>query len=142
MGRIIGLDVGEARIGVAVSDPMGIIAQPHKVIPGTKKNESMNGILELFKEFDISTLVIGIPKNLHGNLSKQGESIKKWVEKLQKKIPVCNIEFWDERHTSKQAHRVLSEGTKKSRREKGNVDMLSAVFILQSYLDNKSDKEN
>ena len=135
MKRIAGLDVGEARIGVAISDPMRIIAQPHTTIPGTNKKESINAIVSLFEEFDIEKLVVGIPMNLHGNISKQGVKIKKWIEKLQEKIPECEIEFWDERHTSKQAKRVLSEGTRKSRRQKGNVDLLAATFILQSYLD-------
>lgn len=132
--RIIGLDYGDSRIGVAVSDSLGLTAQPVCALSEktwTKQLEKLGAIVE---EYGAEGFVIGMPKNMNGTIGPRGEITRKFAAVLAEKFGLPVTE-WDERLTSSAAHRALLEGNVHGEKKKGKVDMLSAVFILQGYLD-------
>ncbi len=129
--RVLALDVGNRRIGVAYSDPLGISANP---LPYIENNEKVfENIKKLVEEYDIGELVVGLPLTLKGEEGEQARITKAFVEELKKHIPDIPVEFVDERFTTSLAEQHLRETTKKSKRKK-KVDSLAAVFILKTYL--------
>ncbi len=131
--RVIALDVGEKRIGVAVSDPMGWTAQGVETIftRGTEKDVAR--IAELLAEYDTDRLVVGLPRSLSGETGPQAERIMAFVENLTERG--WQVRYQDERLTTAQAHRTLIEGDVKRAQRKQVVDKLAATYILQSFLD-------
>jgi len=134
--RYIGLDIGTKRIGIAVSDPLCIIAQPVKTIKRQPEQQSIEEIRRLCKEYNVSTIIAGLPKNMNGTLGPQAQDVQKYSELIKEKMDVT-ILFEDERLTSKQAERILIEQNKKPSMNKELIDMASAVIILQQYLDKR-----
>ena len=135
MSRILGLDIGLKRIGVAVSDPFGVTATPLEFILNDEK--VFEKINDLIKNYKISKIVIGLPLTLKGEEGEQARYTKEFVENLKNHIPQdIEIIFIDERFTSSLAEKTLSQTKKKNKKEK--IDSLSAVFILQTYLDRLS----
>lgn len=135
MNRILGLDVGLKRIGVAVSDPFGVTATPLNFIPNDEK--VFEKINDLIKNYKISKIVIGLPLTLKGEEGEQARYTKEFTENLKNHIPQdIQIIFVDERFTSSLAEKTLFQTKKKNKKEK--IDSLSAVFILQTYLDRLS----
>ncbi|WP_029519939.1 Holliday junction resolvase RuvX [Persephonella sp. IF05-L8] len=130
--RVLALDVGNKRIGVAYSDPFGISANPLPIIQNDEK--VFEKIKELVKEYDIGTIVIGLPLTLKGEEGEQAQKTKEFAERLKQEIPDIPIKFVDERFTTTLAERQLRETTKKSKR-KQKLDSVSAVYILKTYLD-------
>ncbi len=131
--RILALDVGEKRIGVAVSDPMGWTAQGVETIftRGTEKDVAR--IAELLSEYDTDRLVVGLPRSLSGATGPQAERIMAFVQHLTERG--WQVRYQDERLTTAQAHRTLIEGDVKRAQRKQVVDKLAATYILQSFLD-------
>jgi putative Holliday junction resolvase len=135
LSRILGLDIGLKRIGVAVSDPFGVTATPLEFILNDEK--VFEKINDLIKNYKISKIVIGLPLTLKGEEGEQARYTKEFVENLKNHIPQdIEIIFIDERFTSSLAEKTLSQTKKKNKKEK--IDSLSAVFILQTYLDRLS----
>ena len=136
MKRVLGIDYGLKRTGLAISDPLGIIASPLETID--TKN-LFNYILYLNKKEKISVLVIGLPLNLKNKLFDIEENIKEFIEKIKTYLPEIEIERIDERFTSKIARNFLNiySDKQKIRRKKENLDKVSASLILQSYLERK-----
>ncbi len=136
MKRVIGIDYGLKRTGLAISDPLGIIASPLETI---ETKNLLNYILDLNKKEKISVLVIGLPLNLKNKLFDIEENIKEFIQKIKTYIPEIEIERIDERFTSKIARNYLNTytGKQKIRRKKENLDKVSASLILQSYLERK-----
>ena len=132
--RILGLDWGESRIGVAVSDLLGLTAQPVCVISEKDTDLQIEKIIEQADLFGAEKIVIGMPKNMNGSIGERGEKTQEFVALLSEKTDLPII-FWDERLTSVAAHRALAEGQVSGKKRKGIVDKLAAVFILQGYLD-------
>jgi putative Holliday junction resolvase len=136
MNRTIGIDYGRARVGVAVSDPLGIIASPIETVPSAK-------IIEYLQKYSISEtverFVVGYPLNLNGSPASAAPDVDAFIKKLQKVFPDVPIALEDERFTSVLAHRAMIDGgmKKSDRRDKSSVDKISAAIILQSYLDKK-----
>ncbi|NPA12692.1 MAG: Holliday junction resolvase RuvX [Aquificae bacterium] len=130
--RKIALDIGDKRIGVAVSDPFGISITPLEPIQNTK--EAFEKIKSLVEEYDVDTVVVGLPLTLKGEEGEQAKKVRKFVNKLQEYIPNIPIQFIDERFTTSLANQHLKQTTKKSKR-KQKVDSLSAVYILKTYLE-------
>ncbi len=130
--RIIGLDYGDSRIGVAVSDRMGLTAQPVGTLSEKTWAKQLDKLAEIVEEYGAESFVIGMPRNMNGSIGERGEITRKFSGMLQEKTGLPVVE-WDERLSSVAAHRTLNEG--QVRNKKGKVDMLAAVFILQGYLD-------
>ncbi|MFH0702644.1 MAG: Holliday junction resolvase RuvX [bacterium] len=138
--RYLGLDVGTKRIGISISDPLFIIAQPLKTIFRHSEQQSIEEIENLCKEYNVSVIIIGLPKNMNGTLGPQAQDVQFYAELIKEKIKV-DIVFEDERLTSKDAERILIEQNKKPSRNKELVDVVSAVLILQQYLDKRRQKK-
>lgn len=135
MGRYLGIDYGKKRIGLALSDIMGMMAQPFDVLEFKGLKNNIENILKIVKEKEVSCIVIGKPINMNGTEGEMVEIIKEFVEEL-KKFTDIKIEMIDERLTTAQAERVLvEEGNVSREKRKGLRDKLSATFILQTYLD-------
>ena len=137
MSRILGVDYGERRIGLALSDPLGIIAKPLKVIDRKKTPDYLSEILETAKEKDVKRIVVGVPFTLKGEHSKQTDIVKNFIDELFTlgKIQIIPI---DERLSSVAAKRSLQLQGVKTGHEKGRVDETAAAIILQEYLDSQS----
>lgn len=139
--RILGLDYGDARIGVAVSDPLGWTARGITVV--SRKNPidlmaSLKTLAEIAAEFQVETVVIGYPKNMDNTEGENCDKVKVFAKKLARILPNTPIEMFDERLTSARAAQVFIEvGLAKSKKRK-NVDKMSAALILQGYLDAKN----
>lgn len=134
--RYIGLDIGTKRIGVAVTDPLFISAQPLKTIDRMPEKKSIEEIDKICKEYNVSLIVAGLPKNMDGSIGFQAENVMAYTELLHKSLNIETV-FEDERLTSKDAERILREQNKKPSRNKGLIDVTSAVIILQQYLNRR-----
>lgn len=133
-GRIMGLDVGDKTIGVAVSDLMGLTAQGVKTIKRVGKKKDIEALKEIIKERQVNKIVSGLPKNMNGTLGPQGEKVIKFCELLEEETGI-KIEYWDERLSTVAAERTLIQGNVRRENRKGVIDMVAAVIILQVYLD-------
>ena len=135
--RIMGLDVGKKTIGIAISDPLGCVAQGVKTIlrDGTEQKDIKN-IEELIKQYDIELIVVGMPRNMNGTLGEQGNKILKFVEKLKDSLNL-HIETWDERLSTVAAEKILLSADVSRSRRKKVIDKLAAVIILKNYLDSR-----
>lgn len=134
MERIMGLDVGDRTIGVAISDPLLITAQSLKTIKRENQKKDIEDIVGIIKEYNIKKIVVGIPKNMNNTLGPQGEKVLDFVEKLKKKVDI-EIVMEDERLTTVQAEKLLIESDVKRKNRKKVIDKIAATYILQSYLD-------
>jgi len=134
--RVLGLDVGEKTIGVAVSDELGWTAQPVTVIQRTEAEDGIDAVRKMAQEYGAETIVVGLPKNMNGTLGPQAEKAAAFRAALAAvtDIPVV---MWDERLTTVAAQRVLLAADVSRRRRKQVVDKIAAVFILQNYLDSR-----
>ena len=133
--RILGIDFGTGRVGVAVSDPLRIIAQS----VGTFINNAgiIDTIVDIARRYDVGVVVIGMPFTLKGEKGMKAEEVDKFISRLKEKLNV-NVVPWDERFTSRIARQTLVQmgTTKKQRRtDKGKVDAMASALILQSFLD-------
>ena len=139
MGRIIGIDYGLKRIGLAVTDPLQIFASPLITIGPA---EFDNFIVDYLRTNEIDAFVIGYPVQMNNQPSESVVYINPFIKKLKKKYPEKHIYLADERFTSQMAFRTMIEGgvKKKNRQDKTMVDKISASIILQSFLDNKANK--
>ncbi|MBL7996656.1 Holliday junction resolvase RuvX [bacterium] len=134
-GRILAIDYGERRIGLALSDPMQIIASGLTTIQVQNENSAIQKIKKLVGEHEVILVVMGNPLDKNGSEGAKARQVKIFAEKLRQQIPV-NIAFWDERMSSVTAQKMLIETeSKKKRRTKEKIDELAAVVILRHYLD-------
>lgn len=134
------MDVGEKRIGVAVSDPLGITAQGLDTIKRTAIDEDLGAIAKLAKEKEACEIVVGLPLNMNGTLSENAKGVLSFIEKL-KGVTQVPINTWDERLSSKESERVLLEADVSRRKRKGVLDKMSAQVILQGYLASRQTKD-
>jgi len=133
----MGLDVGEKTIGVAVSDPLGCIAQGVKtILRAGSEQEDIKNIDELVKQYDIELIVVGLPRNMNGTLGEQGNKILKFVGKLKDNFNL-HVEIWDERLSTAAAEKILLSADISRAKRKKVIDKLAAVIILQNYLDSR-----
>ncbi len=136
--RILGIDYGDSRIGVAVSDPMGWTAQGLETVKSKESlKKAIARILEIIKQYDIKDIVIGYPLNMNGTAGPRTERTEAFIKKLLE-LDDFNIVKWDERLTTVSAHRTMNELGVKASNKKNIVDTMSAVLILQGYLDRRS----
>jgi putative holliday junction resolvase len=139
MGRIIGIDYGLKRIGLAVTDPLKIFASPLTTVSPA---EFDSFIISYLKTDEVDAFVIGYPVQMNNQPSESVTYINPFIKKLKKTYPEIHIYLADERFTSQMAIRTMIEGgvKKKDRQDKSIVDKISASLILQSFLDNRSNK--
>ncbi|MGB2698653.1 MAG: Holliday junction resolvase RuvX [Candidatus Zixiibacteriota bacterium] len=137
MSRTLGIDYGEKRIGLAISDPLGIIAQSLPTLILSKNQDILSELKNLIGEYEISTMVLGLPKNMDGTLGEVGKKVMEFGKELSQKINI-KVEFWDERLSSVESLKILRDEKRKIKRKKDLVDKISASLILQGYLDRKN----
>ena len=133
--RIMGLDVGDKTIGVALRDPMGWTAQGLEVI--RRKNdiqEDFQRLLEIIREYGVESILVGLPKNMNGTIGPQGEKVQAFVEQLKKEINLP-VKTWDERLSTVAAEKVLLQADVSRSKRKKVIDKMAAAVILQGYLD-------
>ena len=136
MGRIIAIDYGRKRTGVAATDSLQIIANGLATVPS---GEVVKFLSDYVRKEPVDRIVVGLPKQTNNEPSENMAYVKAFVTHLQRTIPNIPVEYYDERYTSVLAHKAMLEGglKKKKRQDKGLVDEISAVIILQSYLESK-----
>lgn len=135
-GRIMGLDIGNNTIGVAVSDLMGMTAQGITTIKRKSKKEDIEELKKIISEKQVNLIVSGLPKNMNGSIGPQAEKVMKFCEYIKEETGL-EIEFWDERLTTVSAEKMLIGGDVSRKNRKKVIDKLAAVLILQNYLDFK-----
>jgi putative Holliday junction resolvase len=132
--RIMGLDLGEKTIGVAMSDPLAITAQALLVIKRSKME--MEELNDLIADYDVEEIVLGYPRNMNGTLGERAKLTEKFADDLRKRFSVP-IRLWDERLSTVGATRALLEADLSRAKRKKIIDKMAAVFILQGYLDSR-----
>ncbi len=136
-GRFMGLDIGEKTIGIAFSDELGYTAQPFDTLQRKNLSSDLAAIGKLVEEQNVSTIVIGLPKNMNGTLGRQARLVTAFSKKLEQAVKLPLL-LWDERLSTVAANRVLLEADMSRVKRKKHVDKLAAAIILQGFLD--SDK--
>ncbi len=139
-GRILCLDVGDRKIGVAVSDEMQITAFPVAVVE--RNGTEIEAIAKIVHEKEAKIVVVGLPRNLKGEVGIQAEKVIGFLQMLKEKMPGIEFQLWDERLTSVIAKRMFSQIDLKYKSVKSKKDAAEAALILQSYLDGKEKSEN
>lgn len=136
MSRILSIDYGRKRTGIAVSDPMQIIANGLTTIPTC---HLFDYVVDYISKEPVERIIIGLPKQMNNEYSENMKNIEPFVNRLRKNLPEIPVEYVDERFTSVLAHRAMIDGglKKKARQNKALVDEISATIILQSYLESK-----
>src|SRR4029453_8204390 len=134
MNPILALDLGRARIGVAISDELQLLAHPLETIPAD--SQATSRLAQIIREKKVDHVVVGIPRQMNGQIGPAATEALRFVEKLRGILP-CPVVTWDERLTTVAAHRVLRDAGKKTRDTRGYVDQVAAQMILQGYLDRR-----
>ena len=133
--RVLAVDLGEKRIGLALSDPLRVTAQPLSVEPAIGPRKDVSRICELVVENDVDTVVVGLPLLLSGEEGENAAQARAFRDRLAARLPGVRVELWDERLTTAEAERVMVAADVRRRRRKQKIDALAAVLILQSFLD-------
>ena len=134
--RILGLDFGKKRIGAALSDETGLLALALKVIENRGEEKVLEELKEIVSSFEVEEIVIGLPKMMDGSLGQEAAKVHSFASCLRENFS-CPINFWDERLSTVEAQNILIQGDLSRKKRKKVVDKLSAVIILQGYLDKK-----
>ena len=133
--RILGIDYGDARVGIAITDPLGITAQGLETI---NRNGSDKIVLkrleELIEQYNVTTIVIGMPINMNGTKTERAEITEKFIHKMKCKFGKIPIETLDERLTTVEAHKTMNYLNVNKHKKRSIVDTISAVYILETYL--------
>jgi putative holliday junction resolvase len=137
--RILGLDVGSKTVGVAVSDEMGWTAQGIETIKINEERQQYGLVRlgEIIKEYEVESVVIGLPKNMNGTIGPRGEASQYYADMVQEKFGLPVV-LWDERLSTVAAERVLLSADVSRKKRKQVIDKMAAVMILQGYLDSKN----
>ena len=133
--RKLGIDYGDSRVGIAITDPLGITAQGLETVDYRGNDKILLRRLdEIFNEYEVDTIVIGMPYNMNGTKSFRAEATEKFIHKLKCKYNKMKIEIMDERLTTVEAHRTMNFLDINKNKKKNIVDTISAVYILETYL--------
>lgn len=139
--RMMGLDVGDATIGVAASDELGMIAHGITTIRRTSLERDLEALKAIINEKDIKVIVVGFPKNMNNTVGPRGQISIDFAELLKERFEGVEVVLWDERLTTASARRTLIEADVRRNKRKGVIDKLAAILILQNYLDMQSNKK-
>ena len=132
--RSLGLDIGDKRIGVALSDPEGILASPFTIINCKDERLDIEAITSIISQKQVKQIIVGLPRSMDGSIGKQAEKVKTFTQKLCEHTEVP-VQFRDERLTTVSAKRLRQAVNRKKTREKARYDAIAAALILQGYLD-------
>ena len=136
MTRILGIDVGEARIGLALSDELGMLAHPLETVQ-VKVGNPIKHVAEVVAREKITTVVVGLPRNMSGTYGPAADKAREFATRLQV-LTLCKVKFWDERLTTVAAQKQLHESGRNTKNSRQVIDQVAAVLILQGYLDSQS----
>lgn len=134
MGRILGLDYGRKRIGVAITDPLGLIAQPFETWQGLSRRAALDQVKKLVEGFEIEKVVLGLPLALSGNKGRMALEVETFAGLLRETVDVPVV-LWDERFSSVASHKAMHAMDLKPSRDKALVDRIAASLQLQAYLE-------
>jgi putative holliday junction resolvase len=137
VGRVLGLDVGLRRIGIAVSDPLGITAQGLETLQRKNKRQDFERLAQIIREYDVKEIVVGLPLRMSGAQGTQAGKMQEFAEELRKRFK-RPVHLWDERLTSAEANRLLRETDLSIEKRGKAVDRMAAVLILQGWMENRS----
>lgn len=132
--RIMGLDVGVKRIGIALSDPLGWTAQGHSVLQRTNFRADLEKIKEICNQNEVEKVIVGLPRNMNGTEGPKALEIRDFAADLQNYLQLP-LDFWDERLTTRGAERILIDADVSRQKRKKVIDKMAAINILQGYLD-------
>ena len=132
MSRVMAVDLGSVRTGVAVSDELGMLAQPWKTLPGG--DNALDAVVSAVGELKPSRVLVGLPRNMDGTYGPAAEHSRAFADQLRARVE-CTVDLWDERLTTVAAQRALRESGRKARDQRGVVDQVAAQILLQSWLD-------
>lgn len=133
-GRILGLDVGARRIGIAVSDPLGLTAQGLPTLQRRNRRYDQSELRKVVREYEVSEIVVGNPLRMSGQTGAQADKMAAFAEQIKQELSLP-VHLWDERLSTAEAHRLLDETGIRDARRKEVIDKMAAVLILQSFLD-------
>ncbi len=134
MKRILGLDLGQKTIGVAISDPLGFTAQGLTTIRRHNKGKDIEDLKKICDDYSVETIVIGLPKNMNGTIGPSGEIAMEFGKVVEEELKI-KVEFWEERLTTVAAHKAMLEADLSRNKRKKIVDKVASTYILQGYLD-------
>ena len=132
--RILGIDFGEKRIGLALSDPLGFTAQGLETLQRQNIKQVLSHIAEIVKKNEVGEIVIGLPVNMDGTHGFKAEEVMKFTRQLQEVVGI-SVKTWDERLTSREANRLMIEEGLSRKKQRENSDRMAATLILQNYLE-------
>lgn len=135
-GRILAIDLGDKRIGLAISDPLGMTAQGLPTLARRNTRQDQSFLRSVVKQYGIALIVLGNPLNMNGTEGSQSAKARQFAAQLSRRLKV-EVQLWDERLTSVEAERVLKESGMRPDRTAGAVDRLAAVLLLQNFLDSR-----
>ncbi len=135
MKRLLALDVGTVRVGVALSDPLGITAQPFDTLQ-RRDRSFFSDLQKIIADHEVAEIIVGYPVRLDGSKGPATVAIEQFVEELKKWTPLPVV-FWDERMTTAQAQRMMIDGDARRSTRKQHIDKIAAAIILQSYMDSR-----
>lgn len=138
--RIMGIDYGDSRVGIALSDPMGIMAHGLKTLPNKVYSKLLDAVADIANEYEVETIVLGLPKNMNGTFGPRVEVTRTFADDLTQRLPGVTIVFRDERLTTVEASTFLNATNTRGKSRKNVIDTVSAEIILQSYLDSNDYK--
>lgn len=133
-GRVLAVDFGERRVGLALSDPAGLIAQGLETIHTAGTGETLASIVDIVEEEQVREIILGLPVHMDGTAGEMAGKVEEFADQLRKKVS-CDVRTWDERLTSVSARRAMHEMGGAPRRNKGSLDRIAATMLLQNYLD-------
>jgi putative Holliday junction resolvase len=139
-GRILAIDFGLKRMGLAVSDALGITAQGLATLERTRSEDDLQHLQHLAEEYSLARVIVGNPLAQSGKPSAMAARVEEFAARLRKRLP-CPVELWDERFTSAEAHRLLRESGISIRKRQRATDRVAAVLLLQSYLDYQANEQ-
>src|SRR3989338_7228849 len=134
--RILGIDFGEKRIGLALSDPLGFTAQSLDTLMRQNKNQVLHDLSVLCKERGVGEIVIGLPVNMNGSVGPKAQEVLDFIPKMEAALGIP-VKTWDKRLSSRQAGRLMIEEGLSRHKQRAKCDALAAILILQSYIDSK-----
>lgn len=132
--RFLGVDHGDARIGLALSDELGMLAHPLETLPAQEK--PLDRIAAVVRDRGVATVVVGMPRNMDGSYGPAAEKVKAFIAELREKV-ACPVVSWDERMTTLSAERALREAGRKAKNQRSVIDQAAAQIILQSWMDSQ-----